>query len=56
MNRSYIAYYKGEKIAIEAPTSYAAQKLAAEKFGVKQNKSYLVAVVLVDVPVDPASL
>jgi hypothetical protein len=41
---SYIAFYKGKKIEVEASTSYEAQKKAASILKVK--KSYDVTVVL----------
>ncbi len=43
MNK-YAAFYKGKQIEVEAETSYAAQKKAAELFRAK--KSYQVTVVL----------
>ena len=40
----YIAFYKGKKVEVYAPSSYAAQKLASVHFGVK--RSYEITVVL----------
>lgn len=54
MKRNYVAFYKGKKIEVQANSSYDAQKLADSIFKVK--KSYEVAIVLSDVPVDTASL
>lgn len=56
---TYMAFYKRSTMEVQAATSYAAQQLAANKFGAK--KAYDVTVVLTtkgDVPVliDPASL
>ena len=53
-NRTYQAYYRGRVIQIQAQSSYQAQIRAAEIFGAR--KSYQVAVVLADVPVDTASI
>jgi hypothetical protein len=40
----YMAFYKGRELAVLAPTSYAAQKLAAAQF--KAKKAYEVVVIL----------
>lgn len=53
-NRVYQAYYKGRVIQVEASSSYQAQIRAAEILGAR--KSYQVAVVLADRPVDAASI
>ena len=50
----YVCFYRGRRVEVYADTSYEAQKLAAEKF--KAKKSYEVAVVLADKPIDPAGL
>lgn len=42
----YIALYKGKQIEVYAKTSLAAQELAAVRFGVKPNKTYLISVYL----------
>ena len=42
----YIAYYRGKQMEVHAPTSYAAQKKAAEAF--KAKKSWEVTVVLAE--------
>lgn len=50
---SYLCFYKGKKIEVNADTSYAAQQKAAGIFKVK--KTYLVSVVLAEkdgVPVE----
>jgi len=52
--RTYVAFYKNKKNTVTAESSYAAQEQAAAIF--KARKRYDVAVVLADVPVDPASL
>jgi hypothetical protein len=44
---TYQAFYKGKKIEVQAESQYGAQKIAAEKFGVK--KVWDVAIVLVAV-------
>jgi hypothetical protein len=54
MERTYLAYYRGRTIQIQATSSYHAQNLAAIQFGAR--KSYQVSVVLADVPVDAASI
>jgi len=54
MDRIYLAYYRGRTIQVQAPNSYTAQNLAAIQFGAK--KSYQVAVVLADRPIDNASI
>ena len=54
VDRIYLAYYRGRTIEVKAPNSYTAQNLAAVQFGVR--KSYQVAVVLADQPVDTASV
>ena len=54
MDRIYLAYYRGRTIQVQAPNSYTAQNLAAIQFGAK--KSYQVAVVLADRPIDTASI
>ena len=43
---TYIAFYKGRKIEVEAETTYGAQKKAAESFNAR--KSYDVDVFLVE--------
>jgi len=47
--RTYVAFYRGQKMVVMAATSYAAQLAAAKAF--KAKKSYDVAVVLADVEV-----
>jgi hypothetical protein len=53
-NRIYKAFYSGKTCVVEAPSSYAAQLEAAKIL--KARKTYQVAVVLLDTPVDTASL
>jgi hypothetical protein len=52
--RTYIAFYKGKQITVQADTSYNAQQQAAKLF--KAKKSYDVTVMLADVEVDTAQL
>ena len=52
--RTYKCFYRGQSCVVQADSSYAAQQIAAKKF--KAKKSYDVAVVLADVPVDTASI
>lgn len=51
---TYIAFYRGKELTVQAETSYAAQVKAAALF--KAKKSYEVTVVLADVPVDVNAL
>ena len=53
-DRTYQAYYRGRTIQLQAQSSYQAQIRAAGIFGVR--KTYQVSVVLVDRPIDPASI
>lgn len=52
--RTYKAFYKGKTHILKAESMLDAQKKAAVFFGAK--KYYEVALVLLDTPVDPASL
>lgn len=52
--RTYMAYYQGRTIKIQATSSYHAQNLAALQFGAR--KAWKVAVVLADTPLDTASI
>ena len=51
---TYLTYYRGRTIQVQAPNSNTAQNLAAIQFGAR--KSYQVAVVLADQTMDTASL
>ena len=51
---TYVAFYRGQKITLLAETSYAAQLTAAKILRAK--KSYDVAVVIADRPVETASI
>lgn len=51
--RTYTAFYRNNKITVQAESSYSAQLKAAAIFRVK--KSWDVSVVLADVPLDAAS-
>jgi hypothetical protein len=53
-NFTYICFYKGRQITVQAITSYEAQQAAAKQF--KAKKSYDVSVFLADKPVDAAVL
>lgn len=46
--RNYRAFYRGTQVAVEATSSYAAQKAAADLLGVKPGNRYQVAVVVLD--------
>lgn len=46
---NYMAFWRGKKMEVQAPTSYAAQQKAAKLF--KARKEHEVAVVLIDQPV-----
>lgn len=51
----YIAYYKGRKMIVFAPTTYDAQSAAAHQFGARRR--YDVTVMLyASTPTSPASL
>lgn len=52
--RPYAAFYRGKRIFVFAPTSYAAQQQAAKRL--KAKKEWQVDVYLADQPVDPAML
>jgi len=52
--RQYRAFYNGRTYDLQADSTYAAQEIAARYF--KAKKSYKVAIVLLDRPVDPASI
>ena len=52
--KTYKAFYNGKSIVVKAETSFAAQLLAAKTF--KAKKSYNVAVILADTPVNTAAL
>ena len=52
--RSYICFYKGRKIYLDASSSYEAQEKAAIAF--KARKKWDVAIVLADTPINPASI
>ena len=52
--RTYKAFYKGKTVTVIAETQLDAQRQAATFF--KAKKSWEVAIVLADVPVDTAAL
>ena len=51
---TFIAFFKGRSITVEAPTSYAAQQKAAAIF--KARKSYDVTVMRADIAHSTAAL
>jgi hypothetical protein len=51
---TFIAFFKGRTLTVEAPTSYAAQQKAATLF--KARKSYDVTVMRADIEHSPAAL
>lgn len=51
---TYVCFYRGKKIVVQALRSYDAQLKAAEIF--KARKAWNITVVLADKPVDPASI
>jgi len=52
--RNYRAYYKGKTFDVQAPNSFQAQEAAARILRIK--KTWEVAVVLLDTPLDTATL
>jgi hypothetical protein len=52
--RTYIAFYRGREIQVQAESSYAAQLKAAAEF--RTSKTYEVTVVVLGQPIDTASL
>lgn len=52
--RNYRAYYKGKTFDVVAPNSFQAQEVAARILRIK--RTWQVAVVLLDVPLDTAAL
>jgi len=51
---TFIAFYKGRQIAVEASTTYTAQCIAAKML--KAKKYYDVTIVRADIEIDPASV
>ena len=51
---NYECFYRGKRISVQAPSSFAAQEAAARIF--KAKKAYEIATVLADKPISPASL
>jgi len=51
---TFIAFFKGRTLTVQAPTSYAAQQKAAALF--KARKSYDVTVMRSDIDHNPAAL
>jgi len=56
--RNYRAYYKGKTFDVQAPNSFQAQEAAARILRriLRIKKTWEVAVVLLDVPLDTATL
>jgi tRNA(Ile2) C34 agmatinyltransferase TiaS len=54
--RDYVCFFRQKRIELQAESSYAAQLAAAKVFKVKGLRCTSIAVVLADVPVDPAGL
>jgi hypothetical protein len=52
--RNYRAYYKGKTFHVQAPNCFQAQEVAARMLRIK--RTWQVAVVLLDVPLDTATL
>lgn len=52
--KNYRAYYKGKTFDVQAPNSFQAQEVAARMLKIK--KTWEVAVVLLDVPLDTTTL
>jgi hypothetical protein len=52
--KNYRAYYKGKTFDVQAPNSFQAQEAAARILRIK--RTWEVAVVLLDVPLDTATL
>lgn len=42
----YVCLFKGKQIAVTAATSYQAQKLAADKFGIKPQAAHKIFVMI----------
>jgi len=53
---NYVGFYNKQQHELQAPTSYAAQKLYAERYGVPAKKQYMITVILADKPVSTAAL
>lgn len=54
--RDYLAFFNGRKVAIQAASLYEAALQARALLKVPKSKQGLLAVVLADVPLDPAGL
>lgn len=54
--RKYLAFYNSTSIEIEADSLYAAKLQAIKMLNLPKSKQGLLAVVLADAPVNPASL
>ena len=52
--RTYICLYKNRKLLVTAPSSYLAQRLAAQQFNAR--RAWDVIVYLADEPITPSSL
>lgn len=56
MDRTYKAFFEGKTWTYKAASLFHAKELAIEHFKPSKAKRGLIAVVLADVPIDPASL
>jgi hypothetical protein len=54
--RTYIAFFKSRRIEFEASSLYEAKMHALVHFKPSKRDAGLIAVVLADTPIDPASL
>ena len=57
--RTYICLYKNRKLLVTAPSSYLAQRLAAQQFNARSQarcKAWDVIVYLADEPITPSHL
>jgi hypothetical protein len=54
--RPYIAFYKGNQHEINATSLYAAKLAAIKELKIPKKDHGIVAIMLADVPIDPASL
>ena len=45
----FIGFYKGKKVAVEAPTSYDAQQIVAQLLNVKKSQHHMITVMRSDV-------
>lgn len=53
---TYVAFYMGKKVKVEAETSYEAQQQAAKLLNIKESKRYMITVIPTTNPLDTSSL